>query len=379
MRGASKTPPKYRLHKTTGQAVVTLSGKAFYLGEHGTPDSKQRYDLLVSQWLANGRLLPEAKSKRQIVVAELLVSYWVFAKDFYKKNGKPTGEIPPLKSALRTFKELYGNVPVDDVGPLLLIAYQNSLVEAGLCRKYVNQQTGRIKRIFKWGVSRELVPVGVHQALSTVSWLRKGKTNAKEYAPVEAVSDDVVEATLKYVVYEPAKAMIRFQRLVGCRPGELFILRPMDIDRSGGGHDGVWLYRPESHKTEHHGQERVIVIGPEAQRILSPYLLREESELCFQRRKGQPFKRLHYSQAIHRACRKAFPPPKGTAGETLKRWEKEHHWTPNQLRHATATTVRREHGLEAAQVVAGHANARTTEIYAERDLAKAAEVMAKIG
>ncbi len=379
MRGASKTPPKYRKHKKTGQAVVTLSGKDHYLGLFGSEASRQQYDVLVAQWLANDRLLPEQQSKRKIAVAELLVSYWKFARGFYVKNGKPTGEIPSLKSALRTFKESYGSVLVEDVGPLMLIAYQNELVASGLSRKYVNQQTGRIKRIFRWGVSRELVPVSVHQTLATVAWLRKGKTAAKEYAPVVAVPDDVVVATLKHVVYEPVKAMIRFQRLVGCRPGELFILRPMDIDRTGGGHKGVWLYRPESHKTEHHGQSRVVVIGPEAQRILCPYLLREESELCFQRRKGQPFKRLHYSQAIHRACRKTFPPPEGTEGEALKEWEKQHHWTPNQLRHATATVVRRDHVLEAAQVVAGHANARTTEIYAERDIAKAAKVMAKIG
>ncbi|QEG23900.1 tyrosine-type recombinase/integrase [Mariniblastus fucicola] len=381
MRGASKTPPKYRKHRKTGQAVVTLSGKDFYLGLHGSKASKQQYDMLVAQWLANGRLLPKSESKRAITVSDLMAAYWKFAKGFYVKNGKPTGEIPPLKSAVRTFRKAYGTKPVDEVGPLLLIAYQNMLVKDGLCRKYVNQQTGRIKRAFKWGVSRELVPVGVHQALATVSWLRKGKTSATEYAPVEAVPDDVVNATLAHVPYETTRAMIRFQRLVGCRPGELFILRSMDIDRTGGGHDGVWLYRPESHKTEHHGQGRVVVIGPEAQKVLSPFLPphREESELCFQRRSGKPFARLHYSQAIHRACRKAFPPPEGTVGEALKRWEKEHHWTPNQLRHATATTVRREHGLEAAQVVAGHANARTTEIYAERDIAKAAQVMAKIG
>lgn len=160
---------------------------------------------------------------------------------------------------------------VKEFGPLMLIAYQESLVESGICRSYVNQQTGRIKRIFKWGVSRELVPVEVHQALTTVSGLRKGKTKAKDYAPVGAVTDDVIEATLAQVPNVAVKAMIQFQRLVGCRPGELFIMRPMDIDRSGGGHEGVWLYRPESHKTEHHGHSRVILIGPKAQAVLTQF------------------------------------------------------------------------------------------------------------
>jgi site-specific recombinase XerC len=54
-------------------------------------------------------------------------------------------------------------------------------------------------------------------------------------------------------------------------------------------------------------------------------------------------------------------------------------WHPNQLRHAAATRVRREAGLEAAQVVLGHARADVTQVYAERDLDRAREVMRAIG
>ena len=50
-------------------------------------------------------------------------------------------------------------------------------------RRYINQNIWRMPRIFKWAVSRELVPVAVHQALSTVD-LRKGKSNAWETKPV---------------------------------------------------------------------------------------------------------------------------------------------------------------------------------------------------
>lgn len=120
MRGASKAAPRYRKHKTTGQAVVTLSGKDHDLGIFGSKASRQQYDVVVAQWLANDRLLPEAQSKGEIAVCELLVSYWKFAREFYVKNGLPTGEIPGLNSALRTFKESYGSVLVEDVGPLTL-------------------------------------------------------------------------------------------------------------------------------------------------------------------------------------------------------------------------------------------------------------------
>ena len=55
------------------------------------------------------------------------------------------------------------------------------------------------------------------------------------------------------------------------------------------------------------------------------------------------------------------------------------YWRPNQLRHSTATDVRKRFGLEAAQVTLGHAYADVSQIYAERDLNLAAEVMRKIG
>ncbi|QDT68260.1 hypothetical protein MalM25_11800 [Planctomycetes bacterium MalM25] len=35
--------PAYRLHKATGQAVVTVRGKQVYLGRHNCPNPFQRY------------------------------------------------------------------------------------------------------------------------------------------------------------------------------------------------------------------------------------------------------------------------------------------------------------------------------------------------
>ncbi len=43
------------------------------------------------------------------------------------------------------------------------------------------------------------------------------------------------------------------------------------------------------------------------------------------------------------------------------------YWAPNRLRHARATEIRRTYGLEAAQVILGHAKADVTQVYAERD------------
>ena len=47
-------PPSYRRH-STGQAVVRLNGKDFYLGLHGTPESRETYDRRIAEWYASGR------------------------------------------------------------------------------------------------------------------------------------------------------------------------------------------------------------------------------------------------------------------------------------------------------------------------------------
>ena len=47
--------PKYRKHRASGQAVVTLAGKTKYLGPHGTRASHLEYDRLIGEWLAAGR------------------------------------------------------------------------------------------------------------------------------------------------------------------------------------------------------------------------------------------------------------------------------------------------------------------------------------
>jgi integrase len=54
-------------------------------------------------------------------------------------------------------------------------------------------------------------------------------------------------------------------------------------------------------------------------------------------------------------------------------------WHPHQLRHTKATEIRREAGLDAARAVLGHRSPVVTEVYAEVDQTKAAEVMARLG
>ncbi len=41
--------PSYRHHKNSRQAIITLNGRDFYLGRHGTAASREKYDRVVSE------------------------------------------------------------------------------------------------------------------------------------------------------------------------------------------------------------------------------------------------------------------------------------------------------------------------------------------
>jgi integrase len=391
--------PSYRRHKPTGQAVVTLNGKDHYLGRWNTVASRAVYDRLIGEWLAAGRELPKAET--DLTIAELALRYLKYAKTYYRKDGRLTGSIQIIKVALRILKESYGPTPVVEFGPLALESLQVRLAKSERGRITINGIVGVIKRVFRWAVTKQLIPVGIYQALAAVPGLKKGRTEAHESQPILPVDDLHIDATLPHLPAVIAN-MIRFQRLTGCRPGEVCSIRPCDVDTSG----EVWKYRPQSHKTEHHHKARVIFIGPKAQNVLRPYLLRDKTSYCFVPRESQKKQNalrrenrqtpMTPSQARRRPKRR----PKRSPGDRYaieaynraiaravmlaneKRKPEEGiipTWSPNQLRHASATEIRRMYGIEAASTVLGHANLQVSEIYAEKNFELAAAIMQKIG
>jgi integrase len=420
----SRAVPSYRKHRASGQAVVTLGCRDFYLGPYGTQVSRNEYDRLVGEWLTQGRQLgrqhaaPDGSSPA-LTVTQLTVAYMHFADGYYRKHGERTSEYTATLDALRPVRRLYGRRFVTEFGPLALQTVMQAYVDAGWARSTINKQAGRVKRMFRWGVSQELIPSHLADALAKVDGLRKGRTTARETEPILPVADATVETTMSYLP-DVVADMVRLQQLSGMRPAEVCQLRPIDVDRTG----DVWKYRPESHKTEHHGRERVVYLGPKAQGILLRYLARDARTYCFRpcdseakrraarhatrmtpiqygnrpgtKRKASPqhtpgevYDTNAYRRAIHRACDKAFPHPTLAAFPEskldaeqlakLKQWQSEHRWSPNQLRHAAATNIRRDFGLEAAQVMLGHASALVTEIYAETDARRGIEVARQIG
>ena len=191
MRKTSLKPPSYRRHKS-GQAFVQIKGQRFYLGKYGTPESEERYRRvlaelvtkpLASTGVERGSLATRAPGMG-LEVVELIARYWHFAEGYYVKDGHRSRFLHTIRLALRALRQTYGSTPCRDFGPLAFQAIQHQFVAKGLCRGYSNQLCAAIRRCFKWGVSQELVPPSVYQALGTVPGLRRGRTEARETAPV---------------------------------------------------------------------------------------------------------------------------------------------------------------------------------------------------
>ncbi len=392
----SKRIPSYRLHSPSGQAVVTIHGRDHYLGPYGSPESRAEYDRRVAEWLASGRLRVASADPRpgtSLSVVELILAYMAHAETYYRRpDGSLSPEVDDIKAAMRPLKRLYGATLAAEFGPLALRAYRDGVIRAGLARPTVNAYVSRIRRLFKWAVANELVPPSVHHALSAVDGLRRGRSIAPEPAPIRPVAEDVVEATLPFLA-PPVVAMVRLQLLTGMRPGEVTAMRTRDLDRTG----AVWSYRPEHHKTAHHGIARTIFLGPKAQEILRPALKVDPDAFLF-----SPAEAMEWRSEERRRARKSPMTPSQAArrpkaspdrapGEryTTSSYGRAiayaatkagvEQWGPNRLRHTAATRLRREYGLDAAKAILGHRLVETTQVYAEIDAAKAAEIMALVG
>lgn len=110
--------PKYRRHKATGQAVVTLSGRDYYLGPWQSAKSKREHARLTSQWLAAGESLFESPADT-LSVEELLAAFWRHAKAYYiDADGKPTTEQLNFRTLIKRFRKGYGDTLAREFGPL---------------------------------------------------------------------------------------------------------------------------------------------------------------------------------------------------------------------------------------------------------------------
>jgi integrase len=236
-----------------------------------------------------------------------------------------------------------------------------------------------------------LVPPSVYHGLRAVSGLQKGRTEARKPKPVKPIPEPDFVAVRPFVSRQ-VWAMIELQRLTGMRPGEVVAIRYADLDTS----NTIWVYRPRQHKTAQRDRDRTICLGPRAQDVLKPWLKAEANTHLFNpaeaRTEPQALRRRkHQSDAVEgKRSSRATLAPNLPAGDHYSVRSDHHaiqracckagvrHRHPNQLRHLTATRIRQQYDLEAAQVILGHAKADVT-VYTERALARAMKIVAQFG
>jgi integrase len=413
--------PTYQLHSSGRARIRTYDANGERVeivlpGDYGSDESKQEYERILAQIRGNGGTIfafQTAKSKNDLTIAELVAAFMAHAKTYYVDpiTKMPTSEISALAAAFRPLVRLHARQPAVEFGPLSLQTLRTAMLSGswmndeerrakpgrriGLARTTCNKNINRIKLLFKWAASNELIPASVHHGLLAVPGLRRGRSGARETAPVKPISMAIVNDTLPHL--RPiVRDMVRVLLLTGMRCGEACIMRACDLDVSG----EIWIYRPERHKGLWRGKERAIAIGPKAQAIIKPYLgtklnaylfspaaqgemiqaerranrktplypshmkrNADKKKLDGRRRPGDRFKVTGVNKAIGKACRRA----------------KIEHWHTHQLRHSASLAFVRELGLESARAALGHATVDMSAMYAGHDLEAAKNVAKRIG
>ncbi len=372
-----------KLRNRNGRAIVTLrdsvTGKRreYPLGSYGSVEAEAKYHSLMSRFNARGKRL-EIDHREELTVAQLVAEYWQMASVKYQPNHLAT-----LKSAAKMINRYYGDLLVNDFGPLKLQELRGIMEREGLdgrawARGYINSQVNRTRSMFKWGVSQELVKPETLQALQTVGPLVQGQTTAHETEAVEEADLDLVAGSIEFMS-KPVRTMVELQMVSGARPGEIVRLRMDWVTKHS---DDLWIFTIPKGQAKVRFKPRPIPLGPRAIRAIEPFIDEENPEAFLFKpadslmelmgyvrggaRAPKPrYTTGSYRDAIQSACDKAFPPPEDC--ENPDQWVKDHRWSPNQLRHWSLTEIEYNSDDKEASIVAGHSKPRiTNDVYIHR-------------
>jgi site-specific recombinase XerD len=387
-------PPVYTDPRGYARARVWIDGcpRNVHLGKPGSAEARARYARLLHEGPAGeasqpaAPLPPALADPQTVTVAEAVARFLSHAEQTYDPRGR---EPINMRLALAPVLALYGTEPVRAFGTTQLEAVQTAMADGSWMneeeraararrgqscrwsRNVVNRRIVRIRTCWRWLERAGLVPEGRYAHLLTVPTLsanirwvrvlprRKGCTR-QDLDKVVALAPG------------PVAALLEVEWHCGARPGELRVMEAADVDCTV----DPWEYRPGRHKGSWRDGDRVIVLGPEAQRILAPWLERAQGGYVFppllgRRQTGSPEKYRQgacyqpesLSRAVARAARRA--------GVAL---------TAYQARHAAKRRLTRSHNLDVARAVLGQKSLGTTAGYDEAlDLDAAARAMRECG
>ena len=153
-----KFVPSYRLHRQSGQAIVTLADRQtgqrrdYLLGKFDSPESRAEYArLLMEQQTGEGRLRGKAGDgvPSDLTMNELMLAFVRHAEKYYVKAGQPTSEQETIRHALR-FLTPYGNSIARNFGPLGLRAVRDSMITHKVtCMTKLKNAAGKLEEVEK--------------------------------------------------------------------------------------------------------------------------------------------------------------------------------------------------------------------------------------
>jgi len=376
-----KWPPTVHPHKTSGREFIRVAGHDYYLGPIGSQEARLKYARLVTELAPDRSAGVKADAGTGLCVADLVAAFMEHAHEAYRdERGNPSTEFVNYRCACQPLLDVHQATPLAAFGPKALKDVLRAMVKRQWKRASINRQLVRVRTIFRWGEAEQLVPGGTFETLRTVRGLKVREHQVEESPPVLPVPEGDLEATLPHLSPAPVRAIVDLLLLTSARPGEICRLKAEALDKKGRveiakgmwvNFKKVWAYRPPQHKTLWKGHPRTVLVGPEAQATLAPWLLlAKPGEYLFRPERGgrgKPkaarYNRTALLAAVHRACHVA-----GVA-----------EWNPGQLRHNAGTRLAAKYGLDTARVILGQRSLRVTQGYAIENWEAAAAAVGETG
>ncbi len=363
----------------SGQARIRWLNRDYYLGLFGSDASYAEYARLTVLFATSPDAIP-AKRPDAITISDMIRRWHADAEKWSRKK-----ELEECTRAAMILDRLYGSNHAGEFDVSCLSVIREAMISGswmredekadylrrklpiGWAKSQVNHMIGRVKRIFRFAEATRLIPKGSWEHLRTLRPLRRNEV--REMPKRRPVEESGVMQTLPHLSLMVA-SMVRVQLLTGMRPSELCGMRADHF--SFDGPDGCWLYRLDEFKTQDTSMDewQWIVIGPECQRIILPWLEAARSlsagTFLWRPRPGvsEAYSPSGYYQAVHDGCVRAGVKP----------------FCVYALRHSAKQRITRLAGIDAARAVLRHKSTEMTADYAsQQDVEQAAKIQSKAG
>lgn len=378
--------PNLKWDAQKNQFLVYVNRRRVWLGADRVDAERQRLAM------ASGEC--QVTPGSSMLVAEAFEIYHCWAKKHYADPRARNR----IKAAVWWAIDVCGAMPADQFRAKALREVRGRMLGLGkLCRRYVNHMVTALKTGVGWLVAEEILPADALASVRSVRALEPG--SAPDRPRIQPADDAQVARTLP-LLHRTIAAMVRIQQLTGMRPGEVCRMRRCDVSTSAThklecagrqvsavdvGGVLVWMYAPQRHKNSHRGLPRAVAIGPEAQKVLAPFLMATDADdyifrpadavrglrgakcLC----PGQCYSVDAYNRAIRRAIERHNRKPKAELIEI---------WNARQLRKSAAEAADEAMGAGASGDMLGHGpSRRALDAYCRQAVQRTAAVAAKVG